>query len=64
MLNQDQFGIIQNLQTSPTYSQNQFLVSEIFATSYSKAALVSSSSMYGQLDNLYLWFLKVYLNDQ
>ena len=38
MLIQDQFGIIQNLQTSPI-SQTSFLVGTFFAVSYSKLAL-------------------------
>ena len=38
MLNQDQFGTIQNLQTSPIL-QTSFLVGTFFAVSYSKTAL-------------------------
>ena len=43
MLIQDQFGIIQNLQTSPT-SQTSFLVGTFFAASYSKTAIKHFSS--------------------
>ena len=39
MLIYDQFGIIQNLQTSPI-AQTKFLVATFFAVSYSKTALV------------------------
>ena len=42
MPNQDQFGIIQNLQTSPI-PQTSFLVGTIFAASYSKTALIEST---------------------
>ena len=41
MLIKDQFGIIQNLQTSPI-PQSSFLVGTFFAVSYSKTALVDA----------------------
>ena len=45
MLIQDQFGIIQNLPTSPI-PQTSFLVRTFFAASYSKTALVNICSVY------------------
>ena len=51
MLIKDQFGIIQNLQTSPIL-QASFLVGTFFAVSYSKPALVITWGrkwMYGAL---------------
>ena len=48
MLIQDQFGIIQNLQTSPI-PQTSVLVGTFFAVSYSKTALMESACCRGRV---------------
>ena len=53
MLISDQFGIIQNLQTSPM-PQTSFLVGTVFAETYSKTAL-------GVLQILYFYEWSVFL---
>ena len=64
MLIKDQFGIIQNLQTSPI-PQTSFLVGTFFAASYSKMALANAIlQIHSRLETSwnYLWTDSVSMN--